>query len=95
MSEKYKVIDSTVPTFITITIVDWVDLFVRPIYCNILDESLNYCIKEKGLSVHAYVYMSSHIHLIVTAFDGELQNVIRDFKKFTSKKTNRSYQRTS
>jgi hypothetical protein len=30
--------------------------------------------------------MSSHIHLIVTAFDGELQNVILDFKKFTSKK---------
>src|SRR5690606_31085360 len=86
MSEKYKVIDSTVPTFITITIVDWVDLFVRPIYCNILDESLNYCIKEKALTVHAYVYMSSHIHLIVTAFDGELQNVVRDFKKYTSKK---------
>ena len=39
MSEKYKVIDSTVPTFITITVVDWVNLFVRPIYCNILDES--------------------------------------------------------
>jgi hypothetical protein len=55
MSEKYKVIDSTVPTFITITIVDLLDLLVRPIYCNILDESLNYCIKEKGLSVHAYV----------------------------------------
>ena len=83
MSEKYKVIDSTVPTFITITVVDWVDLFVRPIYCNILDESLNYCIKEKGLSVHAYVYMTSHVHLIVTAFDGELQNVIRDFKEYT------------
>jgi len=86
MAEKYKVIDSTVPTFVTITVVDWVDLFVRPVYCNILDDSLNYCIKEKGLSVHAYVYMSSHIHLIVTAADGELQNVIRDFKKFTSKK---------
>nr|WP_317130048.1 transposase [Flavobacterium franklandianum] len=59
---------------------------VRPIYCNILYESLNYCIKEKGLSVYAYVYMSSHIHLIVTVFYGKLQNVIRDFKKFTSKK---------
>lgn len=47
---------------------------------------MNYCIQEKGLSVHAYVYMTSHIHLIVTAFDGELQNVVRDFKKFTSKK---------
>lgn len=86
MSEKYKVIDSTIPTFITITVVDWVDLFIRPIYCNILDESLNYCIQEKGLSVHAYVYMTSHIHLIVTAPDGELQKVIRDFKKFTSKR---------
>ena len=86
MSEKYKVIDSTVPTFITITVVDWVDLLVRPIYCNIIDDSLNFCIKEKGLSVHAYVYMTSHIHLIVTTFDGELQNVIRDFKKFTTKK---------
>jgi hypothetical protein len=30
--------------------------------------------------------MTSHIHLIATALDGELQNVIRDFKKFTSKK---------
>ena len=32
MSEKYKVIDSTFPTFITTTIVDWVDLFVPPLY---------------------------------------------------------------
>jgi hypothetical protein len=30
--------------------------------------------------------MTSHVHLIATAFDGELQNVIRDFKKDTSKK---------
>ena len=45
MSEKYKAIDSTVPTFVTITVVDRVDLFIRPVYCTILDESLNYCIK--------------------------------------------------
>ncbi len=30
--------------------------------------------------------MTSHIHLVVTAPDGELQNIVRDFKKFTSKK---------
>ena len=94
MSENYKVIDSTVPTFITITVVDWVDLFVRPNYCTILDESLNYCIKEKGLSVHAYVYMTSHIHLIVTAFDGELQGVIRDFKKRYYKTVVNSFKET-
>lgn len=65
---------------------DWVDLLTRPIYCNIIDESLNYCIEKKGLSVHAYVYMTSHIHLIATAFEGELPGIICDFKKFTSKK---------
>ena len=86
MPEKYKVIDSTVPTFMTTTVVDWVDLLTRPIYNNILDDSLNYCIEEKGLSVHAYVYMTSHIHLIATAPDGELENIMRDFKKYTSKK---------
>ncbi len=29
MSEKYKVIVSTVPTFITITVVDWVKFIVE------------------------------------------------------------------
>ena len=86
MSGKYKVIDSTVPTFVTITVVDWVDLFVRPVYCNILDDSLNYCIKEKGLSVHAYVYMSSHIHLIVTAA-GRTTKCYSGFQKIYLKET--------
>ncbi len=85
MSEKYKVIDSTVPTFITLTVTDWIDLFIRPVYTNILDDSLNYCIGHKGLVVHAYVYMTSHLHLIVSSTGEELQNIVRDFKKFTSK----------
>jgi predicted amidohydrolase YtcJ len=38
--------------------------------------------------------MTSHIHLIVTAFEGELQNVIRDFKSIPQK-INRSNTRTS
>jgi REP element-mobilizing transposase RayT len=85
MSERYKVINSSTPTFITITIVGWVDLFIRPIYTNLIDDALNYCIKNKGLVVHAYVYMTSHLHLIVSSNGNELQNIIRDFKKFTSK----------
>jgi len=86
MSEKYKVIDSSVPTFITITVVGWVDLFIRRRYTEILDESLNYCIKQKGLKVHAYVYMTSHIHLMISSENGKLQDIVRDFKKFTSRK---------
>lgn len=85
MSEKYKVIESSTPTFITLTIVGWVDLFIRKVYSNILDDSIKYCIKNKGLVVHAYVYMTNHIHLIVSSEGDELQNIVRDFKKHTSK----------
>ena len=86
MSERYKVIDSRVPTFITITVVGWIDVFIRSQYTTILDDSLNYCIANKGLKVHAYVYMTSHLHLIVSATSHEIQDIIRDFKKYTSKK---------
>ena len=48
MSEKYKVIAHDQPHFITLTIVGWVDLFTRPVYTNIIDESLNFCIESKG-----------------------------------------------
>jgi len=85
MSERYKVINSEVPTFITITVIGWVDLFVRRVYTNIIDDALNYCIKNKGLKVHAYVYMTSHLHLVVSSTENELQDIIRDFKKHTSK----------
>lgn len=86
MSEKYKVIDSSVPTFITCTFTQWADILTRQVYLSILDESLQYCTKEKGLKVHYYVYMTSHIHLIATSTKNELQAIIRDFKRFTNKK---------
>lgn len=86
MSEKYKVIDSNSPTFITLTLVGWVDLFNRKIYTDILDESFTFCIENKGLKIHAYVYMMSHIHLIVSSEYNMIQDIIRDFKKHTNKK---------
>ncbi|MDB2339884.1 hypothetical protein N9V60_00145 [Flavobacteriaceae bacterium] len=59
MSEKYKIIFHDKPNFITLTVVGWVDLFIRPVYTQILDESFRYCIKSKGLLIHAYVYDKS------------------------------------
>ena len=31
MPAKYKIIDNTEPTFVTITVIDWVDLFTRSV----------------------------------------------------------------
>ena len=52
---------------LTLTVVDWVDVFIRKSYKDILIESLQFCQKEKGLAVYAYVIMSSHLHLIAEA----------------------------
>ena len=87
MSEKYKARDPEGIYFITTTIVDWVDLFMRPECTAILIESIKYCLEFKGLNVHAYVIMSNHIHLIVSTKEGvALGDIMRDMKKFTAKK---------
>ncbi len=50
-------------------------------------ENLKFCIKEKGLSIHAYVVMTNHLHMIVRSEkDKDLAGLIRDFKRFTAKK---------
>ena len=87
MSEKYKVGDPEIPHFITMTVVDWMDVFIRPVYKDIVVESIKYCQKEKGLIVHAWIIMTSHVHMIVsTKRSQNLSEIIRDLKKFTSKK---------
>ena len=72
--------------FITLTIVDWLDIFTRPAYKHIIVDSLNYCIANKGLNVYCWCLMSNHMHMIASATEGNnLSDVLRDFKKFTSK----------
>ena len=51
--------------FVTDTVVDWVDIFTRPVYRHIIIESLQYCQKEKGLIIYAWGFMTNHRHMIV------------------------------
>ncbi len=87
MSDKYKIQDQSKAYFITMTVVGWVDIFTRKNQKLAIINSLDYCIKNKGLTIFAYVIMPSHIHAIFRA-DGNhtLSDILRDFKKFTSKK---------
>lgn len=85
MKEGYVVRDQTLPHFITATVVDWIDIFTRQAYRDIVIESLDYCIKNKGMLLYGYVIMSNHIHLIIQSEEGKLSDLIRDFKKFTAK----------
>ena len=85
MKEGYVIRDQSLPHFITATVVDWVDVFSRKIYSEIIIECLDYCIKNKGMILYSYVIMSNHIHFIVQSNEGKLSDLLRDFKKFTSK----------
>ncbi len=50
--------------FITMTIVDWIDIFTRRIYFDFIIDNLEYCQKNKGLEIYEYVIMTNHIHMI-------------------------------
>ena len=85
MNEGYVIRDQSLPHFITITVVDWIDVFSRKSYRDTVIECFEYCIKNKGMIVYGYVIMSNHIHLIIQSKDSKLSDLIRDFKKFTAK----------
>ena len=63
---------------------DWVEIFVNQSTTQVLIDSLNYCVANKGLKIYAWVIMTHHIHLIISS-DTNLSGIIRDFKKYTSK----------
>jgi REP element-mobilizing transposase RayT len=85
MKEGYVIRDQSKPHFFTLTVVDWVDVFSRKNYRDVIIECLTFCIKNKAMLLYSYVIMSNHIHFIIQSDDGELSDLIRDFKKFTAK----------
>ena len=85
MSRKYKFRNPEAIYFVSFATVNWIDVFTRPEYKNIVVDSLNYCIKNKGLVVYAWVIMSNHVHLVIERRSVALEDVIRDLKKYTSR----------
>ena len=86
MSTKYKATIPDAAYFITISTVGWIDVFTRLRQKHLLINSLTFCQKNKGLEIFAFCIMSNHLHLLCKAEEGSvLCNIIRDFKKFTSK----------
>ncbi|MCO6499858.1 MAG: transposase [Vicingus serpentipes] len=86
MSRKYKFKDQSKPYFVTFTVVNWIDLFTRKEYTEVLIDSIKFCQKEKGLIVYAWVVMPSHVHMIIGTRSKEMQNTLRDLKSYTSRK---------
>ncbi|MEI6312535.1 MAG: transposase [Bacteroidota bacterium] len=75
MGFAYSIKNQHKQHFVTFTVHQWVDILI---------ESLQFCQKEKGLKIYAWVIMSNHIHLIIQSDVINLSDIIRDFKKYTA-----------
>lgn len=77
----YVIVEQNEPHDVPFTTVDRVCVFTRRPYRDVVVDSLNYCIANKGLTVYAWYIMSNHIHAILSAEDGySLSTIIRTLR---------------
>ncbi len=83
MRSRYKFLENKGPYFITLTIVEWLPIFVNRRYFEIIYDSLKYYSKKGTFQVLAYVVLENHLHLIIVGKD--LSRGMRAFKSYTAK----------
>ncbi|HXH19160.1 MAG TPA: transposase [Chitinophagales bacterium] len=66
--------------------VNWIDVFIRNEYKEVLLDSLRFCQVKKDLELYAWCIMTSHVHLIIGSRGTPMEYIMRDFKTFTSTK---------
>ena len=86
--ESYRIQEDASLYFVTFSVVDWLPVFVSEEACSVLADSLAFCQSRKGLRVNAYVFMPTHIHMIL--FDAEydprrLSETMTAFRKYTGR----------
>ncbi len=86
MGTAYQIHDQDATYFMTFQVVGWADVFSRQVYRDIIIDSFKFCRQHKHMGLHAYVIMTNHMHVIMSSNNGELSGLVRDFKKFTSKR---------
>ncbi len=85
MSTGYQIKNQEAIHFVTFQVVEWIDIFTRKVYRDIVIDSLRYCQQYKDLEIFAYVIMSNHVHLLIRSYKGNLSDTIKEFKSFTAK----------
>ncbi len=85
MSRKYKFHNKSGLYFVSFATVNWIDVFTRQIYFDLLADSVDYCRKEKGMELYCYCFMPSHIHFIFRSVNDQPMELLRDFKSYTAK----------
>ena len=85
MSRKYKFQNKEGLYFVSFATVNWIDVFVRDTYCDLVVESLKYCKNNLGMGICCWCIMPSHIHLIYYSRDKNPEIILGRFKEYTAK----------
>jgi len=68
--------------FLTMTIIDWINIFTSDEYFHVVIDSLKYSQTQMNLKLFGYVIMKNHLHLIAQCKD--MIRFIQTFKSYTS-----------
>jgi len=86
MSRNFKFHNPDGAYFVSFAVVNWLDVFTRNEYKDILLQSLSFCQKKKGMEIFAWCIMTNHVHLVFRTVEGiRPEVVLGDFKRFTSR----------
>lgn len=86
MSRNYRFHNPEASYFVSFAVVEWLDVFTRNEYKDLLLESLTFCQKEKGMEIYAWVVMTNHIHLVFRSTKGITPGqLLGSFKRHTSR----------
>jgi REP element-mobilizing transposase RayT len=87
MSRNYKFHNTEGVYFVSFAVVEWIDVFTRNEYKDIVIEALRFCQQNKGMEIFAWCIMTNHVHLIFRSSEGRKPELLLgDFKQYTSKK---------
>ena len=73
----------TQPHFLTCTLINWIPLFGKVEFTQIILDSLNFLQRQQRLTLYAYIIMENHLHIIASA--ASLSKEIGNFKSFTAR----------
>ncbi len=90
MSKKYKFSDNSKLYFVSFSVTNWIDLFIRNEYKEILLDSIRYCQREKEMELYGWCIMTSHVHLVIGTKGNPLSNIMRDLKRHTSEELHKA-----
>ncbi len=72
--------------FITAPIIGWVRLFTRPVYAQIVLDSLVYLRLQKLMKLYAFAIMPSHLHAIMQPERIPINELLQKFGSYTAHK---------